>query len=181
MAYLGLKWSSVWMPNGIIYMCVCVHIYVCVCVCIYIYSNAMDMNLGKLWEMVRDREAWRATVHGVMKNQTQFGDWTNTRVCVCVCACSVVQSLSDFLQAPGLQPVRYLYPWNFPGKNTGVGYHFLLQRIFSTQGLSLCLLYLLHWQMDSLPLCHLGIHICPVTKFCPTLCNSMDCTEHTSS
>ena len=31
-------------------------------------TDAMDMNLGKLWEMVRDREAWRATVHGVMKS-----------------------------------------------------------------------------------------------------------------
>ena len=33
-------------------------------------SDAMDMNLGKLWEMVRDREAWRAAVHGVAKSQT---------------------------------------------------------------------------------------------------------------
>ena len=31
-------------------------------------SNAMDMNLGKLWEMVRDREAWHAAVHGVSKS-----------------------------------------------------------------------------------------------------------------
>ena len=33
-------------------------------------ANAMDMNLGKLWEMVRDREAQHAAVHGVAKSQT---------------------------------------------------------------------------------------------------------------
>ena len=33
-------------------------------------TNAMDMNLGKLQEMVRNREAWRAAVHGVTKSQT---------------------------------------------------------------------------------------------------------------
>ena len=32
-------------------------------------TNAMIMNLGKLWEMVRDREAWSAAVHGVKKSQ----------------------------------------------------------------------------------------------------------------
>ena len=36
--------------------------------------NAMNMNLGELWEMVRDREAWHAAVHGVAKSQTQLGD-----------------------------------------------------------------------------------------------------------
>ena len=40
----------------------------------------------------------------------------------------------------------------FPGKNTGVGYHALLQGIFPTQGLNLCLLSLLNWQEGSLPL-----------------------------
>ena len=33
-------------------------------------SDSTDMSLGKLWEMVKDREAWRATVHGVTKSQT---------------------------------------------------------------------------------------------------------------
>ena len=38
-------------------------------------TNAMDMNLGKLQEMVRDREAWHAVVHGVTESQTWLDDW----------------------------------------------------------------------------------------------------------
>ena len=47
---------------------------------------------------------------------------------------------------------RLLCSWNFPGKNAGVGCHFLLQGIFPTQGSNLHLLCLLHWQAESLPL-----------------------------
>ena len=59
--------------------------------------------------------------------------------------------MSDSLQPNGLQPTRLLCPWNSPGKNTGVGCHSLLQGIFLTQGMNLCLLHLLPWQVDSLP------------------------------
>ena len=37
-------------------------------------TDAMDMNVGKLWEMVRDREAWLTAAHGVAKSQTHLGD-----------------------------------------------------------------------------------------------------------
>ena len=41
--------------------------------------DAMDMNLGKVQELVRDREAWHAAVHGVAKSWTRLGDWTSNQ------------------------------------------------------------------------------------------------------
>ena len=65
----------------------------------------------------------------------------------CVCTRSVV---SDMLHSLALQPTRLLRPWDSPGKSTGVGFHFLLQGTFPTQGLNPRLLHLPHWQAVSL-------------------------------
>ena len=42
--------------------------------------NSMDMSLNKLQEIVNDREAWHAAIHGVTKSQTQLSDWTATTI-----------------------------------------------------------------------------------------------------
>ena len=76
-------------------------------------------------------------------------------------ACTCARSVRSDSATNRLQPDRFLCPLNFPGKNTGVGCHFLLQGTFPTQGLNPCLL---SQQADSLPLSHLGSPITSCTS-----------------
>ena len=98
-----------------------------------------------------DREAWQATAYWVAKSQTLLS------VCVCVCVCVHQRSqillyinccyclfaklCLTLLRHHGLQPAWLLCPWDFPGMNTSVGCHFLLQGIFPAQGLNPRLLH----------------------------------------
>ena len=83
---------------------------------------------------------------------------------VCVQARSVARLGPTLLRPHGLQPIRLLCPWNSPGKNAGVGCHFLPQGILPTQGSNPSPLGLLHWRADSLPLRYLGSPFSPFYK-----------------
>ena len=69
---------------------------------------------------------------------------------------SFVKSYLTLCDPMGCSLPGYSVHGIFPGKNTGAGCHFLLQGLFPTQGMNSCLLCLLHWQEDSLPLSHPG-------------------------
>ena len=59
-------------------------------------TSAMDMNLGKLREMVRDTEAWRAAVHGVAQSQTRLSDGTTAAALVMMNYCVTLKGLITY-------------------------------------------------------------------------------------
>ena len=120
-------------------------------------TDSMDVSLSELREFVMDRAAWHVVIHGVAKSHTQLCDWTELNWSHFSCVQLFVTLWTLAHQAT--------LPMDSPGKNTGVGFHALLQRIFPTQRSNLCLLCLLHWQEDSLPLSHWGSPITPWANF----------------
>ena len=77
------------------------------------------------------------------------------------CCCLGTKLCPTLLPSHGLWPTRLLCPWDFPGKNTAVGCHFVLRGIFTDQGSNL---RLLNWQMYSLPLSNQRSCCCSVAS-----------------
>ena len=105
-------------------------------------TDSRDMSLSKLGEVVMDREAWRAAVHGLSKSRTWLSNWTE-----------LISVLSDSLLTPWTLAHQAPLSIEFSRQEYWSGLNSLLQGIFPTQGLNPGLP---HWRHILYHLSHQG-------------------------
>ena len=114
-----------------------------------IQQGCQELQQGTVGTLALPGAQERLQIGGdVLPGSRRGWAWARTEGIYC---CSLAQLCLALLWPHRLQQARLLCPWDFPDKNTGVGSHFLPQRIFPTQGRNPCPL---HWQADSLSLSH---------------------------
>ena len=115
-------------------------------------------RVGKLiWASELIRGHWRYILLQSVCILTESYKSRNKMFIFSLCVCSVTQSCLTLCNSLDSSLPDFSVHGIFQAKNTGIGCHFLLQGIFPTQGSNPHLLYLLHWQVDSLPLSQLAI------------------------
>ena len=126
-------------------------------------TNSMDMSLSKLRGVGDGQGSLVCCSNGVAKSWTGPSDWTDTfspflpfLLSTAAAAAKLLQLCPTLCDPIRLQPTRFSRPWDSPGKNTGVGFHFLLQ-------------------------CMKVKSESEVAQSCLTLCDPMDCSLPGSS
>ena len=76
--------------------------------CLDRITNSMDMGLGGLWQLVMDREAWCASVHGVAKSWTRLSDWTELKSWWVLPVLHHLQSLLKLMSIESVMPSNHL-------------------------------------------------------------------------
>ena len=112
-----------------------------------LFEFVPSISLARLRDFLFSSSFWRFSSHSLMQNAPP---------CCCCCCCCVASVVSNSVRPHRRQPARLPHPWDSPGKNTGVGCHFLLQ----------CM----ELKSES-----------EVAQSCPTLSNPMDCSPPGSS
>ena len=97
-------------------------------------------------------------IHQTNGNSSELSPCLYYPFCCCCCCCCVASVVSNSVRPHRRQPTRLLCPWDSPGKNTGMGCHFLLQ----------CMKVKSESESE-------------LTQSCPTLCDPMDCCPSGSS
>ena len=130
-------------------------------------TDSTDGNLGQLWEMVKNREAWHAAVHGVMKSQTRLGTWTTSTMKM------------PFQHQPPKHPTRPLLKWKFESQ-TGLDWTKRQPGCIATAGRLLIIsftawLFFFFWHKSTG-----SDHFSSVAQSYPTLGDPMHCSTQPS-